>query len=286
MSGTALNPYALHPAAGTAGIGRWLLSTLAIVLAHAALIGAGLAWYAQSPPPGVAVPAITIDLAPATAAPETSQRDLAPGPEMQQADEAALPPPAPQQQAVEKQIPATPPQADPQVVAPQEDKPPAEPQKQEPVRQEAKPEPKPEPVKPKPQKHAVRKPAKQPPAPRTAAAPRADRRADRVAAARTGAVAAAALPAYRDRLAAHLQRFKQYPAGARAAGEQGTALLSFTVSRSGRVVSSRLARSSGHRALDAETMAMIRRAQPLPAFPPEITEGSMSFTVPVRFAIH
>ena len=37
---------------------------------------------------------------------------------------------------------------------------------------------------------------------------------------------------------------------------------------------------------DAETMAMIRRAQPLPAFPPEVTQGSMSFTVPVRFAIH
>ena len=91
---------------------------------------------------------------------------------------------------------------------------------------------------------------------------------------------------YRDRLAAHLQRFKRYPAAARAAGEQGTALLSFTVSRGGRVLSSRLARSSGHRTLDAETMAMIRRAQPLPAFPPEVTQGSMSFTVPVRFAIH
>jgi protein TonB len=51
------------------------------------------------------------------------------------------------------------------------------------------------------------------------------------------------------------------------------------------VLSSRLARSSGHADLDAETMAMIRRAQPLPAFPHDIPQASMSFTVPVRFAI-
>ena len=28
---------------------------------------------------------------------------------------------------------------------------------------------------------------------------------------------------------------------------------------------------------------MIRRAEPLPSFPPEMTQGSASFTVPVRF---
>ena len=51
------------------------------------------------------------------------------------------------------------------------------------------------------------------------------------------------------------------------------------------VLRASLARSSGHAALDAETMAMIRRAQPLPAFPPEMRQSSLSFTVPVRFAI-
>jgi protein TonB len=93
------------------------------------------------------------------------------------------------------------------------------------------------------------------------------------------------MPAYRDRLAAHLQRYKQYPAGARSAGAQGTAMLSFTVGRGGQVLRASLSRSSGHAELDAETLAMIRRAQPLPAFPPEMTQSSMSFTVPVRFAI-
>ena len=62
-------------------------------------------------------------------------------------------------------------------------------------------------------------------------------------------------------------------------------MLSFTVSRTGGVLSARLAKSSGSSALDGETMAMIRRAQPLPSFPPEMTQSSASFTVPVRFFI-
>lgn len=93
------------------------------------------------------------------------------------------------------------------------------------------------------------------------------------------------LPSYRQRLAAHLQRFKRYPTEARASGVQGTATLSFTVGRGGQVLSARLARSSGHPALDAETLAMVSRAQPLPPFPPEITQASLNFSVPVNFSV-
>jgi protein TonB len=62
-------------------------------------------------------------------------------------------------------------------------------------------------------------------------------------------------------------------------------MLSFTVGRGGQLLGSRLARSSGSAALDAETQAMLRRAQPLPAFPPELPGTSLNFTVPVRFSI-
>jgi protein TonB len=50
-------------------------------------------------------------------------------------------------------------------------------------------------------------------------------------------------------------------------------------------MSSGLGGSSGHAALDAETVAMVRRAQPFPAFPPELKQGSMSFSAPVAFHI-
>jgi protein TonB len=269
-----MNAWVLHAPSDNSGALRWGTSAAVIVLLHAGLIALGIAWYAHTPPAGSPMPTILVDLPPVTssAAPEPQQMDVAPSPQMQQADAPSPPPEPPKQQTAQEQIPVTPPQNKPVVAAPPEQ------------RTEPKPEPpKPAPVKPKPIE--TKKPSDRPPAPRTTAAPRAERRAP-LASARAGAAAgAAALPAYRERLAAHLQRFKQYPSAAKAAGEQGTAMLTFTVDRHGRVLASRLARSSGHAALDAETMAMIRRAQPLPAFPPEMKQASLSFTVPVHFSL-
>ena len=96
---------------------------------------------------------------------------------------------------------------------------------------------------------------------------------------------AAAVASYKQLVAAHLQRFKQYPPGAKAAGQQGTARVSFTLGRGGQVLSASLGGSSGHSALDSETLAMVRRAQPFPQFPPDVTLGSMSFSAPVAFYI-
>ena len=143
---------------------------------------------------------------------------------------------------------------------------------------------KPTPVKPKPVRADAKKPTDALPAPRTSAAPRAERQAPAASAATAGA-SAAAIASYNQLVAAHLQRFKQYPPGSKAAGEQGTSRLSFTLGRGGQVLGSRLAGSSGHQALDGETLAMVRRAQPFPSFPPELRQGSISFTVPVRFFV-
>ncbi|MFT4275079.1 MAG: energy transducer TonB [Rhodopseudomonas sp.] len=284
-----MNNYVLHETTSR-GRSQWLLSAAAIVAAHFGLIAAAVAWYQQAPAPGVEMPAILVDMAPVSAAPALQQQDLAPGPQMQEAppsqQEAKQPPPAPapeapQQFAAEQPAPPAPLLPTPDVVLPQ---PPAAIERAE--REEAKP--KREEVKRERIKRdaAKSKPHPHPPAPRTTAVPKAERQAALAAAASAGqAAAAAALPSYRDRLAAHLARYKQYPAESRATREQGTAMLSFTVGRSGQVLGSRLARSSGHAALDAETLAMIRRAQPLPPFPSEITQSSLSFTVPVRFSL-
>ena len=250
-----MNTLVLSGPPDSSDVRRWGLAAALVVATHVALI-AGFVLY--TPPPldaiGTASEPIMLDLESAPPTPEPVQQDIAPGPQMQEAEPPA-PEPEKQPEVVEDKVAPTPIQEKAEVVAPQE-----------------KPKPKPEPVKKKP-KPIVEKPKKptNTPAPQTTATPRA---------------AQAARASYNGMLSAHLQRYKQYPSAAKAAGEQGVAMLSFTVSRSGSVLSARLARSSGSAALDGETMAMIRRAQPLPSFPPEITQSSLSFTVPVRFSVH
>ncbi|HEY0328394.1 MAG TPA: energy transducer TonB [Rhodopseudomonas sp.] len=279
-----VNPFALHGATDRSASRRWALSAIVVVAMHVGLIAAGIAWYASSPPAGAMMPAIMVDMAPSAAAPAPQPLDVAPGPQMQQAEAPPPPPPPPEAVAPqpEQALPPTPLQDSPTVALPAEPKPDPAPQKPAPAQLVREP-PRPELKKPKPVPRAPKKPAEMP-APQTSAPPAAARQA-RAAAAAAGAAASAALPSYRDRLAAHLQRYKQYPSEARSAGVQGTAMLSFTVGRGGQLLSARLAASSGNAALDAETLAMVRRAQPLPSFPPEIAQNSLSFTVPVRFSI-
>jgi protein TonB len=83
-----------------------------------------------------------------------------------------------------------------------------------------------------------------------------------------------------------LQRFKSYPSGARARNEEGVAILTFTLDRSGHVVSWQIVSSSGHPDLDAEVGTMVARAQPLPAFPASMTQAQEDFSVKIHFALH
>ncbi len=86
-------------------------------------------------------------------------------------------------------------------------------------------------------------------------------------------------------LVAHIERFKRYPADARAHHEQGVAEVAFTIDRDGWVRASRIVQSSGSPALDAETLAMLSRAQPMPHPPARLSGSELSFVVPVRFNI-
>jgi protein TonB len=276
-----MNAFVLHDTSDATGVLRWGTSATAIVGMHAALIALAMAWYTQRPTPGVTMPTIMVDMAPATASPAPTPMDIAPGPEMQQAD--ASPPEAAKPEQVQEHLAPTPPQPKPEVEAPPEQKTEPTPPKPEPAKLVSDP-PKPVPAKPKRVRAEAKKPTEATPAPRTTAAPRAERQAPAASAISAGATAAA-IASYNQLVAAHLQRFKQYPPASKAAGQQGTARLSFSLSRSGQVLASRLAGSSGHAALDGETLAMVRRAQPFPAFPPDMKQASMSFNVPVAFFI-
>jgi periplasmic protein TonB len=86
-------------------------------------------------------------------------------------------------------------------------------------------------------------------------------------------------------LAAHIERFKRYPAEARARDERGIVTVAFTIDRDGHVLTSNIVKSSGSPLLDQEVLTMLTRAQPMPRPPADVPTAALSFVVPVRFAI-
>lgn len=274
----AANAFALHEPLGEREAARWGVSAAVIVLLHVAAALLASSWLRSQPEQGVSLPAIMIDMAPVTSAPQSTQDDVAPGPVMQEAD--ASPPEPMQQQAVEETIAPTPPQEKPDVVAPPEQKLEPAPARPEPAK--IVPVEKPAPVKPKVVRREAKKPSEATPAPRTSASPRAEREAPMASAMSAGAMASA-IASYNQRVRAHLMRFHQYPSG--GGGQRGIARLSFTISRSGQVTSSRLSGTSGVAAFDTQAMSMVRQASPFPPIPDEIKNGSMSFTIPVEFTV-
>ena len=96
---------------------------------------------------------------------------------------------------------------------------------------------------------------------------------------------AATVRRWESELVAHIERFKRYPAEARARGQQGLARVGFTIDRDGWVRASRILQSSGSAELDQESLAMLTRAQPMPKPPNRVQTSELSFVVPIRFNI-
>jgi len=90
---------------------------------------------------------------------------------------------------------------------------------------------------------------------------------------------------YLARLQLWLERHKKYPRKAERRRQEGTAKLFFIMSRDGTVLDFRIEESSGHRLLDREVEAMIRRAQPLPVMPGFIDGQKLELVVPVVFSL-
>lgn len=90
------------------------------------------------------------------------------------------------------------------------------------------------------------------------------------------------IAAFRAAVAQRVAGMKRYPPGARDRGEEGKPIVAFTLDRAGRLASVSLAKSSGHAELDAETLAMVRRAAPFPAPPPG---AGLGFSLGVSFRL-
>lgn len=142
-----------------------------------------------------------------------------------------------------------------------------------------RPKPKPKPRRPRP---AVAPPPVAPPPPPAAAMaapPTMAPPAPPNNAART------ARNLWKARLLAHLERYKRYPLECRRRHEEGVVLLRFRIAPDGRVLASRIERGVAAQALNQAVMDMIARADPVPAPPPELVDGSIELTVPVNFTL-
>lgn len=119
------------------------------------------------------------------------------------------------------------------------------------------------------------------------APPHAERKAT-YAAAPKGAVPhdPAAVPDWKARLVAQIERHKRYPAAAEARGEQGTAQIAFSVDRHGGVHGAHLVHSTGSPALDSDALAWLARAAPLPPPPPEVSGALIPIIVPLRYRMN
>jgi periplasmic protein TonB len=88
---------------------------------------------------------------------------------------------------------------------------------------------------------------------------------------------------WRSQVVTILEHNKRYPAAASARGEQGVTMLAFRVDSDGRLLSSRIIKSSGSTALDQETLALMQRVQPLPPPPPE--EAGKELMLPMHYMV-
>jgi periplasmic protein TonB len=247
---------------------RWALCGAIVLAAHGGFAAAMVHWRDVDEPDDPAA-AIVIDLAPMPVAPPSPPTETPPGPEQVQAEAAPQKPVEKVEEPEEKveetkeareKEPEVAPAVDPEVVM-------------------AAAPPKKDPEPPTPADT-------QPPAPVTTA--------PQVPAAVEGPVAAAptqgkpsvsnsnAIPAWKRQVVGLLERNKRYPAAAK--GAEGTAQLTFSLDRQGRVVASRILKSSGNSVLDAEALEWVKRAQPFPPPPSDMLKADkVDLSVPYKF---
>lgn len=81
----------------------------------------------------------------------------------------------------------------------------------------------------------------------------------------------------------HLNKHKRYPSAARSNKIEGTANVSFTLDRSGKVIRAEVIKPSGSELLDDEALETLNRASPFPTPPSEVTDHTIRFTLPIQF---
>lgn len=115
-------------------------------------------------------------------------------------------------------------------------------------------------------------------------APAREEIAGRIPGESVSSLSGASAVSYREALLAHIARYRRYPADARRDHVEGTVEVRFVLDRAGAVRSVWIAASSGRTNLDAEALAAIQRAAPMPRIPSELPD-SIDITLPIDFEI-
>jgi protein TonB len=251
---------------------RWVTATVLIVLAHVGCTALAMMHWQEEAADDSTAGATLIEMVPAPAA--SVDADVAVGPRI---EEAMLTPPpqeevkehVAEEQAKFEEAPLAPePEVAMLVARPIEDEKPKEEEKAE--------------------DHEPRIEIQESAAPLTTAPPRVEPSEQVVKPAQSIGASARARQAqatWKNQLASHLNRFKRYPEGARAHGDQGSALVEFMIDRTGKVLRSKLIRSSGSSFLDEEAIGVLQRASPLPGPPSDMTGELFPLTLPIQFRI-
>ncbi len=232
---------------GDLSSGRWLASLGLAALGHGAVLVAGLSW-AASPPMPSGAPVFAVEIAAAPPAP-------APMPEAR----PETPPPPPEVK------PEPPKPATAEVPLPRPKPPAPKPKPQAKPAAEATPEPRPA--------------LAAPPAP----APEPEDKAAAAPAPGANPRAMARAASWQGEVLGRLEQYKRYPRSAQWKRREGAAVVAFTIDRDGRLLAKRLNRSSGHDDLDAEALALLDRAQPLPPPPENVPGERIELVVPIQF---
>jgi periplasmic protein TonB len=233
----------------------------------------------QAPPATVAAPAP----APAPAPPPASPP---PAPEPPQ---PAPPPPAPEPPQPQPPTPPAPAPAQAQPPPPEPTLPPTPHPEPLPEPPQLPLPPPPAPPPPEPARRAPSPPRPtarpvQPTAPPTSALAAPAPIQSPSAAAEAPAPQASIAPTWQGALAAWLNAHKNYPEEARRRGQQGRAIVRFTVDRDGEVQDVSLLSSTGSAILDDAIEHMLHGAH-VPPFPSAMGQSTVTVTVQIRYAL-
>lgn len=89
---------------------------------------------------------------------------------------------------------------------------------------------------------------------------------------------------YRFSVASLIAKAVRYPEAACPDRLEGIVLVNFTIAADGRIMSRRIAKSSGHAVLDREALQAIDRVKTVPPLPPFVKKKQVTFDVPLRFS--